>query len=44
MPDAFSSSWMRFSMTDLPQRRMPVITFTKSVPINGRIRFMYISR
>ena len=43
-PDAVSSSLISSSMTDLPQRRIPVITLISSEPINGRMRLMYISR
>ena len=37
-------SFISSSMTDLPHRRIPVMTFISSVPINGRMRFIYISR
>ena len=43
-PEASSSSLIKSSMTDFPQRRIPVRTFTRSFPIKARIRFIYASR
>jgi hypothetical protein len=43
-PDSVSSCLINSNMTDFPQRRIPVMTLINSVPINGRIRFIYSSR